>query len=67
MTTITLNEAQTRLTDVVHQLAFGEEIHITEGDRVVARIVGATRPAWQRPQPGLAKGMLTILVEDDNT
>ncbi len=65
MTTLTLEDAQTRLTDVVRQLADGEEVMITEGNHVVARIVGESKPAWKRPEPGLAKDMFTILVEDD--
>ncbi len=66
MTALTLAEAQTRLPDVVHRLNVGEEVMITEGDRVVARLVGESKPAWRRPGPGLCKGMLTILSEDDD-
>ena len=63
--TLTLEEAQTQLTDVVHRLHAGEEVVITEGDQVVARIVGEHRPLRQRPGPGLCKGMITIVSEDD--
>jgi antitoxin (DNA-binding transcriptional repressor) of toxin-antitoxin stability system len=65
MTTLTLTEAQSRLPEVIHRLNPGEEIALTEGDRVVARLVGDSRPIVQRPAPGLAKGMLTIITEDD--
>jgi antitoxin (DNA-binding transcriptional repressor) of toxin-antitoxin stability system len=65
MTTLTITEAQSRLPDVIHQLNPGEEIALTEGDRIVARIVGDARPVVQRPKPGLAKGMLEILSDDD--
>ena len=63
--TLTLEEAQTQLLDVVHRLHTGEEVVITEGDQVVARIVGENRPLRQRPGPGLCKGMITIVSEDD--
>lgn len=66
MTTLTLAEAQARLPEVVHRLNVGEEILITEGEQVVARIVGESKPVWQRPRPGLGKGILTILAEDDD-
>ena len=39
MTTITLQEAQASLADVVHRLAPGELVTITENDRPVARLV----------------------------
>ena len=59
--TITLPEAQSKLPELVHKLAKGEERAITEGDQVVARIVGERLPARQRPGPGLCKGMITIV------
>jgi antitoxin (DNA-binding transcriptional repressor) of toxin-antitoxin stability system len=65
MTTLTLIEAQSRLPEVIHQLTPGEEIALTEGNRVVARLIGDSRPVAQRPAPGLARGMLTIISDDD--
>jgi len=65
MTTLTLAEAQSQLPEVVHKLHPGEEVAVTEGDRIVARIVGAAPPLACRPRPGLAKGMLNIISDDD--
>ncbi len=63
--TVTLQEAQAKLPELVHQLSRGEELAITEGDQVVARIVGERPAAGQRPGPGLCKGMITIVSADD--
>jgi prevent-host-death family protein len=64
MTTLTLEEAQARLSEVVHRLTPGEEVLITENSQPVAKVIGvpAEKP---RPIPGRAKGMLTILKEDE--
>ncbi len=66
MATVTLEEAQADLTGIVRRLNAGDEVALTEGGRVVARIVadrGATTP---RPGPGLGKGMMTIVADDDD-
>jgi antitoxin (DNA-binding transcriptional repressor) of toxin-antitoxin stability system len=60
-----MEEAQARLPDIIHQLVGGDEIAVTEGDQVVARIVSERRPIRQRPGPGLCKGMMTIVADDD--
>jgi len=64
-TTVTLEEAQTRLTELVLKLAPGDEVIITQDQRPVAKLVGE-RPAKRKPrQAGRCKGMITLLVEDD--
>lgn len=65
MTTLSLEKAVLQLPEVVHGLAAGEQVLITEGERVVARLVGEGSDSWQRPKPGLGKGMLTIVADDD--
>jgi antitoxin (DNA-binding transcriptional repressor) of toxin-antitoxin stability system len=64
MATVTVEEAQGKLKDLIHNLEPGEEFVITENDQPVAKLVllPAQRP---RPVPGRCKGMLTILSEDD--
>jgi antitoxin (DNA-binding transcriptional repressor) of toxin-antitoxin stability system len=64
MRTITLEEAQSRLAEIIDKLTPGEEVVLTRGDRPVARLVAgpAEKP---HPVPGRGKGMLTILAEDD--
>jgi antitoxin (DNA-binding transcriptional repressor) of toxin-antitoxin stability system len=64
MATVTLQEAQTKLSDLIHQLSPGEEVVITENDQPVAKLV-ASRAEKPRPLPGRCKGMLTIVAEDD--
>ena len=65
MSTVTLEEAQAKLPDIIHRLTTGEEVVITEGGQTVARLVREQQPAWQRPGPGLCKGMMTIVADDD--
>ena len=65
MTTLTLQEAQSRLPDLVHTLSPGEEVRITENDQVVARLIVERGPKRQRPGPGLCKGMITLGPDDD--
>ena len=63
--TITVEEAQANLKELIHQLAPGEEVVITENQQPVAKLVGE-QPAQRKPrQAGRCKGMITLLVEDD--
>ncbi len=66
MTTITIEDAQAKLPELIGGLAKGEELVITQGDRIVARLVGERSERRERPGPGLAKGMMTIVAEDDD-
>jgi antitoxin (DNA-binding transcriptional repressor) of toxin-antitoxin stability system len=63
--TITMEEAQAHLKELIGNLAPGEELIITEGQRPVAKIVGQGATARKRRRPGSAKGKLVILKEDD--
>ena len=38
MSTITLQEAQARLSDLIHNLSLGDELVITENDQPVAKL-----------------------------
>ena len=67
-TTITIEEAQTKLKDLIHQLAPGEEVIITENQQPVAKLVNQPprprpRPGL-RPPPGLGKGFITVIADD---
>lgn len=64
MATITIQEAQAKLPDLIHNLKPGDELVITENSQPVA-VLTASPQAQLRPLPGRGKGMLTILVEDD--
>jgi antitoxin (DNA-binding transcriptional repressor) of toxin-antitoxin stability system len=61
---LTLSEAQARLPDLIHNLAPGEEVTITENNRTVAKLIVPPVEA-PRPIPGRGKGTLVILAEDD--
>jgi prevent-host-death family protein len=63
---ITLEEAQANLKDLIHRLAPGEEVVITENQQPVARLVSEPpKPSVQpRPGPGLGKGMITFIAPD---
>ena len=65
-TMITIDEAQARLKDLIHELTPGEEVVITEDHRPVARlVVEPPRPAGSpRPGPGLCRGMITYMAPD---
>ncbi len=65
MNTVTLEQAQAQLPDLLHKLTPGEELVITENDQPVAKLVSEKPAVRQRPQPGLGKGMITIVADDD--
>ncbi len=62
--TITVEEAQAQLKELIHRLAPGEEIVITENQRPVAKLVAERPKPKQRPGPGLCKGMITCIAPD---
>lgn len=63
--TISLEEAQTTLADLIGKLAPGEEVLITQDDQPVATLIRQA-PVTRKPrQSGSAKGTLMIHVEDD--
>jgi antitoxin (DNA-binding transcriptional repressor) of toxin-antitoxin stability system len=64
MTKVTVQEARAILSDLIHQLAQGEELVITENNRPIAKPVAS--PA-EKPHSvlGRCKGMLTTVAEDE--
>jgi prevent-host-death family protein len=65
MSTVTLEEAQAKLPELIDKLVPGEEVIITRNEQPVAKLVGQQRPIRQPRRPGSAKGKLVILAEDD--
>ena len=65
MSTMTIEEAQAKLSEVIDKLAPGEEVIITSNAQPVAKLVGQQRPLRTLRRPGSAKGKLVILAEDD--
>ncbi|MBE9174309.1 hypothetical protein IQ225_01340 [Synechocystis salina LEGE 06155] len=66
MATITIEEAQATLADLIHNLEPGEELIITENNIPLAKIIPQIPVASKRPGPGLCKGMITINADDDD-
>ena len=62
---ISLEEAQAKLPEIIDKLGLGEEVVITRDDQQVAKLVSQQRAARQPRQPGSAKGILVINVEDE--
>jgi antitoxin (DNA-binding transcriptional repressor) of toxin-antitoxin stability system len=64
MSTVTIEEAQAHLAELIGMLAPGEEVVITRNDQPVAQLI-VLPPEQPQPVPGRCKGMLTIVSEDD--
>lgn len=64
MTTLTLEEAQARLPDLIHMLTPGNEVVITERNLPVARLV-LPKVEGAQPIPGRGKGTISILADDE--
>jgi antitoxin (DNA-binding transcriptional repressor) of toxin-antitoxin stability system len=65
--TITVEEAQAHSKELIGKLAPGEEVVITDDNNPVAKLVGQpSAKSRLRPPPGLGKGMITIVSDDDD-
>jgi len=65
MTTLTIEEAQARLPELIDHLAADEQLVITRDQQPIARLLAEEKPQRHPRKAGSAKGLLTILVEDD--
>ncbi|MCL6613901.1 MAG: type II toxin-antitoxin system prevent-host-death family antitoxin [Firmicutes bacterium] len=61
MATVTIQEAQAKLADLIHNLSPGDEVVITENNQPVAKLVSQLpkSKAGLRPPPGLGKGFIS--------
>ena len=66
LTSITIEEAQARLKDLIHKLNPGQELIITENEQPIAKLISEPQKSHQRPGPGLCKGMITIIADDED-
>lgn len=62
--TVTVDEAQAKLKDLIHQLTPGDEIIITENAQPVAKLVGEPAKQRQPRVPGLGKGSIIYMAPD---
>ncbi len=63
--TVTLQEAEQRLRELLKQLHSGDELVITENDIPIAKLTLNESTKTSRRIPGLGKGIITILADDD--
>ncbi len=65
MPTVTIQEAQAQLPDLIHHLSVGDELVITENNQPVARLA-RTEPQQQWPcKAGSAKGKIRMAADFD--
>ena len=63
--TIGIEEAQSKLRELIASLGPNDEDIITDHDRPVARLVPEQVTGVARPKPGLCEGMVTIVSDDE--
>jgi prevent-host-death family protein len=63
--TVTLEEAQAHLSELIASLAPGDEVLITHNAQPIARLVGERAAPRAPRRPGNAQGKLIIHAEDD--
>jgi len=65
MANVFIQEAQANLPDLVHGLAEGGEVVITENDQPVARIIPAAEQRQRPPRrPGTLRGTVLYMAPD---
>ncbi len=64
MPTVTLSEAQARLPELIAALVPGEQLRITENDRIVAVLSPVRSPAPSPRQAGSAKDKIVAMSAD---
>jgi antitoxin (DNA-binding transcriptional repressor) of toxin-antitoxin stability system len=63
--TVTIEEAQAHLPELIDKLTPGEEVVIIRNEQPIARLVYEPPHVRKPRQPGSAKGKLIILTEDE--
>jgi prevent-host-death family protein len=64
MTTVTVEEAQAKLPELIEKLSPGEPVLITRGARPVAQLTPVAAVGLEAV-PGRCKGMLRVVAEDE--
>ncbi len=59
------DDKQAKLPELIYNLKPGEELLITDNNLPLAKLIGQTPTSPQRPGPGLCKGMITIVADDE--
>ena len=65
MASVTIEEAQAKLPEIIHRLLPGDELVITENQQPIAKLV-SEKPASRtaRPGPGVCRGEITYMAPD---
>jgi antitoxin (DNA-binding transcriptional repressor) of toxin-antitoxin stability system len=63
--TMSIEEVQATLPEIISKLGPGEEVLITQDNQPVAKLISQPKAARQPRRPGSAKGILTIVSEDE--
>jgi len=65
MSTVSIQQAQSELSSLIHKLCPGDEVIITENDQPVARLIPAADPPQKKPrQPGTLRGSVLYMAPD---
>lgn len=65
MATVTIEEAQDKLLDLIHTLRPDEEVLITENNQPIARLTPVPQPIPRTPrQPGTLRGTVKYMAPD---
>lgn len=64
MVTVTIEEAQAKLPELIDSLSPGEELVILRNQQPVARLVGEPVPARRPRRPGSAKDKILHMADD---
>jgi len=64
MSSVTLEEAQAHLAEIVDHLRPGEEIIILRHDQPIAKLTASNGSAVKRREPGFMKGTVLYLAPD---
>jgi antitoxin (DNA-binding transcriptional repressor) of toxin-antitoxin stability system len=62
---VSIDEAQSRLRDLIRSLGPGDEVVITENERAVAKLSAQSTAAAIGREPGFGQGMIAIVADDD--
>jgi antitoxin (DNA-binding transcriptional repressor) of toxin-antitoxin stability system len=66
MPTLTIVEAQAKLTELIHDLTPGDEVIIMENNEPIARILPVKKPQRQPRLPGTLRGTVLNMAPDFN-
>lgn len=63
--TVTIQEAEQRLRELLRELHSGDELVITDNDIPIAKLTLSQPPKRSPRTPGLGKGIITVVADDE--